>query len=72
MKHLNNVQSKNDWLYEFKPEMITLIGLIGIGHGASLLRIDTVILLGHICGLILLFFAYKIRKWRKVYRRSQF
>lgn len=69
MKSGQNFRDRNDWLYEFRPMLYLLMGLLGLINGASLG--DTFFLrLSQVSGVVLIIAAWKVYQWRKDYRRS--
>ncbi|MGZ5279090.1 MAG: hypothetical protein ACXWC9_04060 [Pseudobdellovibrionaceae bacterium] len=69
MRHIEN---KNDWFYEFKPQLMMLFGMIGL-FSNFLVPIATEAIAhrtAQACGIVLLVLAIKILDWRKTYRET--
>ena len=66
MKH---IQNKNDWFYEFRPQLILGFGALGLFSGLYLpTAYPSLNYFSQACGIVLLVIAVKILDWRKDYR----
>ncbi len=69
---MKQIENKEEWFYEFRPQIILCIGIIGLfgkllipsGGESILMRISQV------CGVTLVLIAIKIMDWRKDYRAA--
>lgn len=64
---MRHIQNKNDWFYELKPQLLSLIGVVGL---LNLFETNNMFFASQICGFVLLFSAFKISNWRKEYRKG--
>lgn len=67
---LRVINSKNDWFYEMRPQIITVFGIIGVLNISGSNTNLGFKLISQISGIVLLVIAYKIRSWRREYRRT--
>lgn len=69
MKH---IQNKNDWFYEFRPQIILAFGIIGLfskllvsyGNEPIWFKVSVA------CGIFLVVMSLKIMSWRREYRTA--
>lgn len=66
----SNNPHKYDWFYELRPQLISIIGFIGLLNQVGASSHPGLNYLSHLCGVILLAIAYRITQWRREYRRA--
>jgi hypothetical protein len=68
---MRHIQEKNDWFYEFRPQIIFFFGLLGLASKLYMAGSSSFLLtLSQVCGLFLLGMSVKIMDWRKAYRAT--
>ncbi len=61
---------QNDWFYEYRPQIIMVIGTIGLFSKMFVGSEPTWMKISQACGMILLVIALKIMDWRQAYRKA--
>jgi hypothetical protein len=67
VKHIEN---KNDWFYEFRPQLILFFGLLGLLSQLFMPSVTLWTYFSQACGLVLIITAFKIYEWRRNYREG--